>query len=339
MERNSSVYFHAGLQVASLTCYLLLAGESQGYCSFTSVVTATALQYIRSNQINDTNERFICKPAMVFIAVGCLFSRTGVKVGGLSLAYFATVFEVIHYHRPKDAMLPPPPPKRSEPMREIPCPCTPPLVPRKLRPKHSPNKPRAQIVAQTHTLQVLNLYRGKTSLEGYSFERILAFKEEDLEMNLAVIHWLFPTEFRIRQSGRVPMITEELIEEFTRNPALKEKQKQALIMLLNHFGLKLDEDNKVVKNFENFEIQKKHLSGDNFHRITCILSSLFYLGQDALAQSFYECLDALNHAEDIKADDFLVDCWQRAKNGKRPKLKAEPRPLFTPVPLRPPPLL
>ena len=92
MERNSNVYFHAGLQVASVTCYLLLAGESQGYCSFTSIVTATALQYIRSNQINDKNEHFICKPAMVFIAVGCLFSRTGIKVWGLSLAYFATVF-------------------------------------------------------------------------------------------------------------------------------------------------------------------------------------------------------------------------------------------------------
>lgn len=172
MERNSNVYFHAGLQVASLTCYLLLAGESQGYCSFTSVVTATALQYIRSNQINDKEEHFICKPAMVFIAVGCLFSRTGVKVWGLSLAYFVTVFEVIHYHRPKDAILPPSP-KRSEPVRDIPRPRTPPLMVRKLRPKQSPNKNWAKMRAQTHTLQVLNLYRGKTSLEGHSFEDIL----------------------------------------------------------------------------------------------------------------------------------------------------------------------
>lgn len=334
MERNSNVYFHAGLQVASLTCYLLLAGESQGYCSFTSVVTATALQYIRSNQINDKNERFICKPAMVFIAVGCLFSRTGVKVGGLSLAYFATVFEVIHYHRPKDALLPAPPVKRSEPVREIPRPHTPPLMVRKLRPKHSPNKNWAEMRARTHTMQVLNLYRGNTSLGDHSFEKILAFKEADLEMNLAVVHWLFPAEIRIRQSGKVPMITDQLIEEFTRDPVLQEKQKAALVLILNHFGLKLDEDDRIVRNPENFEIKKKHLSGDNFHRITCILSSLFYFGQEALAQSLYDCLDELNQAEEIDAEAFLVDCWQPAKGGEMPKLEAEPRPLFTPVPMR-----
>jgi hypothetical protein len=333
MERNSNVYFHAGLQVASVTCYLLLAGESQGYCSFTSVVTATALQYIRSNQINDKNEHFICKPAMVFIAVGCLFSRTGIKVWGLSLAYFATVFEVIHYHRPKDVILPPPP-KRPEPVREIPRPRTPPIVVRKLRPKHSPNKNWAEMRAKTHTLQVLNLYLGKTSLGGYSFERILAFEEAELEMNPAVIHWLFPAEIRIKQLEKVPMITDELIEAFTKDSVLQEKQKAALMLILNHFGLKLDEDDTIVKNPENFESKKKHLSGDNFHRITCILSSLFYFGREGLAQSFYDCLEGLSQEGEIGAEAFLVDCWQSAKSGDMPKLEADPRPLFPPEPMR-----
>ena len=109
MSQESKIYCHAGVQAASLAFYFLLAGKSQSYCCYASVVTGTALQYFRSNQINDQKEHFICKPTMVFIAVGCLFSRTGVKVGGLSLVYFATSFETIHYHRPKKVDLPPSP--------------------------------------------------------------------------------------------------------------------------------------------------------------------------------------------------------------------------------------
>ncbi len=270
---------------------------------------------------------------MVFIAVGCLFSRTGIKVWGLSLAYFATVFEVIHYHRPKDVTLPPSP-KRAEPVREIPSPRTPPIVVRKLKPKNSPNKDWAKMRAQTHTLQVLNLYRGKISLGGYSFARILALEEARLEINPAVIHWLFLAEIRIRQSGKVPMITDELIEEFTKDSVLQEKQKAALILILNHFGLKLDENDTIVKNPENFEAKKKHLSGHNFHRITCILSSLFYFGREGLAQSLYDCLDGLNQEGQIEVEAFLVDCWQPAKSGDMPKLEADPRLLFPPEPMR-----
>jgi len=277
-------------------------------------------------------------PAVVTIAVGCLLSRSGVKVCGLTLAYFATAFQVIHYHRPKDAILPPPP-KRSEPVRVVPRPRTPPLVVKKLKPKRSPNKSLAKMQAQTHTMQVLNLYRGTGKDSGRcSFAEILAFKETDLEMRPGVVHWLFPAEFRIKGSGRVPMITDELIEAFSNDPDLKAKQKTALIMMLNHFGLKLDDDDSVVKNPENFESKKTHLSGDNFHRITCILSSLYYLGQEELAESFYDCLGVLNQAKEIEADAFLVDCWKPAKEGKTPKMEAAPRPLFPSAPQRPVPV-
>ncbi|QVL55587.1 MAG: hypothetical protein KFB95_09835 [Simkaniaceae bacterium] len=106
MIKQSNIYYHAGAQVTNLALYFLIAGKAQGYCSSVAVLTATALQYIRSNQINDQQDRYLCKPSMVFVAAGCLFSRTGVKVGGISLVYFATSFEAIHYHRPKRWDLP-----------------------------------------------------------------------------------------------------------------------------------------------------------------------------------------------------------------------------------------
>ena len=106
MIKQSNIYYHAGAQAANLALYFLIAGRVQGYCSSAAVLTATALQYIRSNQINDQQDRYLCKPSMVFVAAGCLFSQTGVKVGGISLVYFATSFEAIHYHRPKRMDLP-----------------------------------------------------------------------------------------------------------------------------------------------------------------------------------------------------------------------------------------
>jgi hypothetical protein len=188
-------------------------------------------------------------------------------------------------------------------------------------------------------MQVLNLYYGRANDSSRrSFDEILDFKEIDLKTRPDVVHWLFPAEFSIKGSGRVPMITDEMIEAFSKDPTLKAKQKTALIMMLNHFGLKLDGDNSVVKNSEIFEAKKKYLSGDNFHRITCILSSLFYLGQEELAQSFYDCLSALSEAEEIEADAFLVDCWQPAIEGKTPKMEAPPHQLFPPLPKHPVPV-
>jgi len=106
MIKQSNIYYHAGAQVANLALYFLIAGKAQGYCSSAAVLTATALQYIRSNQVNDQQDRYLCKSSMVFVAAGCLFSRTGVKVAGISLVYFATSLEAIHYHRPKRLDLP-----------------------------------------------------------------------------------------------------------------------------------------------------------------------------------------------------------------------------------------
>ncbi|MCB1110454.1 MAG: hypothetical protein KDK64_05690 [Chlamydiia bacterium] len=53
MADNSKFYIHSGAQLTSLAVYFLLAAKVQGYCSFNAIIGATALQYIRSNQIND----------------------------------------------------------------------------------------------------------------------------------------------------------------------------------------------------------------------------------------------------------------------------------------------
>ncbi|WP_316358394.1 hypothetical protein [Candidatus Neptunichlamydia sp. REUL1] len=199
MSQESKIYYHAGAQAASLAFYFLLSGKSQGYCSFTSAVTATALQYFRSNQINDQQEHFICKPAMVFIAVGCLFSRTGVKIGGLSLAYFATSFETIHYHRPKRIDLPPslvrkgaqnhePEPITSKPAR-IPF-----RFPRSFSLTGIFREEKSSVGEPEKARAFLAFYRNEEKgKNGFLIDGILNFKESEVERHHNFIQFLFPT--------------------------------------------------------------------------------------------------------------------------------------------------
>lgn len=142
---KSTFYLHSGSQLAALAAYFYLASESQGYCSFSFIVAATGLQFIRSNQVNDhkghllkkfngdlishifdrlnqkqmqrfnrptplvdfDNEKGIFVPSLALISLGCLMSRTGVKVWTMTMVYFGTAYNMIHQHRPKRIDLPP----------------------------------------------------------------------------------------------------------------------------------------------------------------------------------------------------------------------------------------
>ena len=319
MSQESKIYCHAGAQAASLAFYFLLAGKSQGYCSFTSAVTATALQYFRSNQINDQKERFICKPAMVFIAVGCLFSRTGVKVGGLSLAYFATSFETIHYHRPKRIDLPPFPVRKGVQNHELE-----PITPKQTRSPFTFTRPfrLASVVREEKSAvgesekarAFVAFYRNEEKgKNGFLIDDILKFKESEVEKHHNFIQFLFPTYQRSNYCSYAPRLNAEIVQAFLMDSSLRAKQKEALALMVDHYGLKLDlHTDKIVINpgafaakQQNFFINGSH----NLLRITRILSSLTSLGQPELAVEFYNCLKGLSEGPIPRLKGTLDQYW------------------------------
>jgi len=319
MSQESKIYCHAGAQAASLAFYFLLAGKSQGYCSFTSAVTATALQYFRSNQINDQQERFICKPAMVFIAVGCLFSRTGVKVGGLSLAYFATSFETIHYHRPKRIDLPPTPVRKGAQNHE-----PEPTAPKPTRSSFTFPRPfsltgvfreeKSSVGEPEKARAFLAFYRNEEQgKNGFLIDGILNFKESEVEKHHNFIQFLFPTYQRSNYCSYAPLLNAEIVQAFLTDSSLRAKQQEALALMVDHYGLKLDlHTGKVSINPSTFAAKQQNFFVNGSHnllRITRILSSLTSLGQPELAVEFYNCLKGLSEGRIPKLKKTLDQYW------------------------------
>jgi hypothetical protein len=319
MSQESKIYCHAGAQAASLAFYFLLAGKSQGYCSFTSAVTATALQYFRSNQINDQQERFICKPAMVFIAVGCLFSRTGVKVGVLSLAYFATSFETIHYHRPKRIDLPPTPVRKGAQNHE-----PEPTAPKSTKSSFTFPRPfsltgvfreeKSSVGESEKARAFLAFYRNEEKgKNGFLIDDILNFKESEVEGHHNFIQFLFPTYQRSNYCSYAPLLNAEIVQAFLTDSSLRAKQQEALALMVDHYGLKLDlHTGKVSINPSTFAAKQHNFfinGSHNLLRITRILSSLTSLGQPELAVEFYNCLKRLSEGPIPKLKKTLGQYW------------------------------
>ena len=319
MSQESKIYCHAGAQLASLAFYFLLAGKSQGYCSFTSAVTATALQYFRSNQINDQKEHFIYKPAMIFIAVGCLFSRTGVKVGGLSLAYFATSFETIHYNIPKRIDLPPPPIRR-----EMQSPELKPIVPKRTGslftfpkfPRLTPvfSEEKSAVGESEKARAFVAFYRnGERGKNGFLIDDILKFKESEVEKHHNFIQFLFPTYQSSKYCSYAPLLNPKIVQTFLTDSSLRAKQKAALALMVNHYGLELDlHTGKIAINPSTFAAKKDNFfinGSHNLLRITRIFSSLTSLGQPELAVEFYNCLKELSEGPIPRLKGTLAQYW------------------------------
>ncbi|QVL56343.1 MAG: hypothetical protein KFB95_03865 [Simkaniaceae bacterium] len=319
MSQESKIYCHAGAQAASLVFYFLLAGKSQGYCSFTSAVTATALQYFRSNQINDQKKHFICRPAMVFIAVGCLFSRTGVKVGGLSLAYFATSFETIHYHRPKRIDLPPFPVRKGDQNHELelitPKQTSSPFTfPRPFRLASVVREEKSAVGESEKARAFVAFYRNEEKgKNGFLIDDILKFKESEVEQHHNFIQFLFPTYQRSNYCSYAPLLNAKIVQAFLTDSSLRAKQKEALALMVDHYGLKLDlHTDKIVINPSTFAAKQQNFfinGSHNLLRITRILSSLTSLGQPELAVEFYNCLKGLSEGPIPRLKGTLDQYW------------------------------
>lgn len=368
---KSTFYLHSGSQLAALAAYFYLASEIQGYCSSTFTVTATALQYIRSNQVNDhkghllkkfngdlishifdrlnqkqmrafnrptplvdfDNEKGIYVPSLALISLGCLMSRTGVKVWTMTMVYFGTAYNMIHQHRPKRIDLPPElkrAPKAKKDHGE-----SGPIQP-------SPNKAWGQLrkkANQNKTQEILSFFlkENENGISKYSLSQIHAPLSEEAinKSSRLIIAWLFP---RYHTLPDLPVLTSSVVEAFQKDDEqgqiLRNRFHTGLILILDHYGLKLNGSGNVAKNSVKFNAQaEKYLKPGSRHltRIQWILHSLVDLGQLELAQSFCTFLDGYTQDEKRELRSFFEEC-NRIVHPPKTEVR---RALFTPTPEEP----
>ncbi len=95
--------------------------------------------------------------------------------------------------------------------------------------------------------------------------------------------------------------------------SLRAKQQEALALMADHYGLKLDlHAGKVSINPSTFAAKQQNFfinGAHNLSRITRILSSLTSLGQPDLAVEFYSCLKGLSEGPIPKLKKTLDQYW------------------------------
>jgi len=316
MEKNSNLYLHFGAQAANLAVYFMLAGKVQGVCSAGSIAIATALQYISSNAIGNRKKPEVARNISTFflgiIGLGCLMSRTGLKVSALSMAYFRVSYDLIHTYRPKGGY--------QEEIRkgEADKFFTAKPVKRPInKPKSSPNKPRALMQRQLNDRKILNFFNGIKEECSFTIDQVLEFNDEEIETNSAAfISWLFPTagilfEENLTASKRNPVLTVDLAEKFSRDEAVMGKYRVGLTLMLQHFGLDLTSEGVVIKHREKYEGHKAYIIGRNFLVITRIFNSLMQLGESSIAESLFNQLKGISREEGMDhIQKILDDTWE-----------------------------
>lgn len=126
----------------------------------------------------------------------------------------------------------------------------------------------------------INFYSGEgKNWSGHTIDEILNFSNDQLEVIHNYIQWIFPTTETSKFNKDVPIMTEEIIKTFKKNPKCKLNMLKCFKRMLNFYGLKL-EDKLVIKNIDYKERSYDwiYIHPHNHMRITRILKSLKLFG-------------------------------------------------------------
>jgi hypothetical protein len=144
-------------------------------------------------------------------------------------------------------------------------------------------------------------------------DSILNFKEAEVEKHHDFIQFLFPTYQPSKYCSYAPLLNPQIRQAFLKDSSLRAKQKVALGLMVDHYGLKLDlHTGKIAINPSTFAAKNKNFfinGSHNLLRITRILSSLTSLGQPELAVEFYNCLKGLAEGPIPRLKGTLDQYW------------------------------
>lgn len=165
---------------------------------------------------------------------------------------------------------------------------------------------------------LIDFYLNKSSTpEGYTLEEIWGWNRENLEYVHTYIQWLFPMRERSNFNPGAPTLDDEVIQEFTANPQLRENLKRSFHMMLEFYGFEMSGDKGDIKitRSNNFELIGQYWLNPYNHnllRITRILNSLSTLGCREYAQAFLLCLNDLYKQYHDEIGDNTMNYWNNA---------------------------
>jgi len=155
----------------------------------------------------------------------------------------------------------------------------------------------------------IDFYLGKVpNLSGVTFETILHYSDEELELYHNFIQWLFPMTKPSQMTSEPIRLNTAIIQAFQEDFKLQQQLLRALDLMLAHYGLKREKEK--VLTAAHFEQQKQYLSGHNLAWIDRMLNSLMSLGNQKLAKALFQCLSHLSLGEDFTYS--LENYWRHS---------------------------
>lgn len=139
---------------------------------------------------------------------------------------------------------------------------------------------------------IVSLYSGGADSAGRTHAGILAWDDERLEAVHDYIQWLFPTRQPSGVNPSATLVTDATIQSFARDPALRDRLRQAFDRMLVFYGLRW-QGNRVQIDESRFPARARvwlRPGNHNHLRLTRIMESLATLGLAEEARALQRCL-------------------------------------------------
>ena len=177
------------------------------------------------------------------------------------------------------------------------------------------------MVSEQITAMIVPFYLGeKPDLAGRTIQQIWAWDFEKLECVHDYIQWLFPLSEKSHFNSYAPIVNEQVIETFRKNPLLQQNLRRSLSVMLNFYGLKVDKNKQgkiIVERSKEYPARKQewlHMLDHNYLRITRILKCLMTFDLREEAQAFYECLSHMYQEDRDRIGRETFQYWTDSVN-------------------------
>lgn len=143
---------------------------------------------------------------------------------------------------------------------------------------------------------IVSFYSGGTDDRGRTLERILEWRDEDLEAVHDYIQWVFPTAAPSAVNPSAPLVSDATRAEFDARPELRAALRESFERMLTFYGFRRTGDNSQVRvdiDKSSFADRARiwlHPGNHNHLRLTRIMQSLAALGLFPEAEALQRCL-------------------------------------------------
>jgi len=149
---------------------------------------------------------------------------------------------------------------------------------------------------------------------GYLFNEILQWNDEQLEQVHDYIQYLFPLKEKSQYNKNAPLLTDIDINQFKNNPLLRKHVRKALRKMLSFYGIK-----KIINTtfYYQWNGQKKQwlsLNNHNYLRLTRIMKFLIMIKMEYESIQLFIALCNIYHSDynskQLKISQNTMKYWK-----------------------------